>query len=270
MSAREEYKSFMTEPKVEMEASPKLSLAPISAIHIAQTPQLITKMPKSIFITGGSGYIGSTLITHAIASGYTVTALSRTPTSDTKLLSLGATPIRGDLTTHSILTAQAMLADIVISIADSIASDYSISKAERLRINNAANDALAEGLEGSGNPLILTGGSLYAAALPDGGLTDESSSGWPDGHWAAFDLGGVQQRYIDMGVRVCQVRLAPYVYGRGGSGVGLFMKMWTKGGAGMTVDGGSKYTTTVHVDDVVRLYLLVAEKGRMGEICESE
>lgn len=225
-------------------------------------------MGKTIFMTGGSGYIGSTLITAALSHGYTITALSRTPASDSTLLSLGATPIRGSLTTLPILTAQAALADIVISIADSIASDYSISKAERFRINNAANDALAEGLKGSGKPLILTGGSLHAAADPEGGETDETSPGWPEGHWAAFDLGGIQQRYIDMGVRVCQVRLAPYVYGRGGSGIGLFMKMWAKAGQGMVVDGGGKYTTMVQVDDAVGLYLLVAEKGRAGEACE--
>lgn len=232
------------------------------------SPDHFSAMGRSLFVTGGSGYIGRTLIAHALDNGHTVTALSRTPTSDTVLSFLGATPVRGSLTTLSILTAQAAHADVVVSIADSISSDFSISTSERFRINDAANDALAEGLRGTGKALVLTGGSLRAAALPDGGLTDESSPGWPEGHWAAFDLGGIQQRWINMGVRVCQVRLAPYVYGRGGSGVGLFMKMWAKGGAGMTVDGGEKRTTTVHVDDAVALYLLVAEKGRAGESCE--
>ncbi|KAF3036854.1 hypothetical protein E8E12_008093 [Didymella heteroderae] len=222
-------------------------------------------MGKAIFITGGSGYIGRTLIALALSRGYTVTALSRTPSSDTTLSSLGARPIRGDLSTLSILTERAAQADIVISIADALASDHSMSRTERFRINDAANNALAEGLKGTGKALVLTGGSLHAAALPNHELTDESSPGWPEGHWAAFNLGGIQQRWLDMGVRVCQVRLAPYVYGRGGSGVGLFMKMWAQAGQGMVVDGGAMCTTTVHVDDAVRLYLLVAEKGRKGE-----
>lgn len=225
-------------------------------------------MTKSIFITGGSGYIGSTIISHAIASGYTVTALSRTPTSDTKLVSLGATPVRGDLETLSVLTEQAAKADIVISIADAIASNYSLSKSERFRINNAANDALAEGLKGSGKALILTGGSLHAAPDAEGKETDETSPGWPADHWAAFNLGHIKQEYVDMGIRVCQIRLAPYVYGRGGSGVGLFMGMWSKQGEGMVVNGGEMRTAAVNVDDACRLYLLVAEKGRAGEICK--
>lgn len=225
-------------------------------------------MGKTIFITGGSGYIGRTLIALALTRGYTVTALSRSPSSDNLLASLGATPIRGDLTTLSILTSSAAVSDVVISIADALASDFSLPRSERFRINDAANAALAQGLAGTGKPLVLTGGSLYAAALPDHVFTDETSPGWPEGHWAAFDLGGVKQRWLDMGVRVCQMRLAPYVYGRGGSGVGLFMKMWAQAGQGMVVDGGAMWTTTVHVDDAVELYLLVAEKGRAGQRCE--
>lgn len=235
---------------------------------LLQNPSILFMMTKSIFITGGSGYIGSTIISHAIASGYTVTALSRTPTSDTKLVSLGATPVRGDLETLSVLTEQAAKADIVISIADAIASNYSLSKSERFRINNAANDALAEGLKGSGKALILTGGSLHAAPDAEGKETDETSPGWPADHWAAFNLGHIKQEYVDMGIRVCQIRLAPYVYGRGGSGVGLFMGMWSKQGEGMVVNGGEMRTAAVNVDDACRLYLLVAEKGRAGEICK--
>ncbi|KZM22238.1 uncharacterized protein EKO05_0011346 [Ascochyta rabiei] len=223
-------------------------------------------MSQSLFITGGSGYIGSTLISHAAASGYTITALSRTPESDAKLSSLGAVPIRGDLSTLDVLTREASRADVVISIADSLASDYSISKEERFRVNDAANDALAQGLEGSGKPLLLTGGSLSAAADPEGRETDETSPKWPVDHWLHLDREEPTKRYVGMGVRVCHIRLAPYVYGRGGSGVKLFMGMWNQAGAGMKVDGGAKRTTAVHVDDAVRLYLLVAEKGGAGEM----
>jgi hypothetical protein len=46
------------------------------------------------------------------------------------------------------------------------------------------------------------------------------------------------------------------------------MGMWSKQGEGMVIDGGGMRTTAVSVDDACRLYLLVAEKGRAGEICE--
>lgn len=61
---------------------------------------------KTIFITGGSGYIGSTVIEFAIRDGYEVIALSRAESSDDHLKRLGAIPIRGDLSTHDVLTRQ--------------------------------------------------------------------------------------------------------------------------------------------------------------------
>lgn len=74
-------------------------------------------MPTN-FITGASGYTSSVLTEFEV--GHTVHALSRTPQSDAHLSSLGATPIRGTLTTHDVLTREAARADITINIADSI------------------------------------------------------------------------------------------------------------------------------------------------------
>ncbi|KAF2472281.1 putative NAD dependent epimerase/dehydratase [Lindgomyces ingoldianus] len=222
---------------------------------------------KKIFITGASGYIGSVITQQAITSGYTVHALSRSSPSDSKLSSLGATPIRGDLSTHDILTREAAAADIVISLADALAGNFgTMTMEERVRINNGALTALAEGLKGTGKPLVVTSGSLAVAADPEGKETNESSPPWSDSPFStgsedhAFGLGK------ELGIRICAIRLAPYVYGRGGSGVKLFMGMAAAAGSVFYVDSGSVRITTVHVDDAARLYLLVAEKGRAGEV----
>lgn len=233
-------------------------------------------MPQqTIFITGASGYIGSLVAKHAISRGYTVRALSRTSSSDTKLSSLGAVPIRGDLTSHSLLTHEASSADMVLSLADSLAGSYGkITQEERFKVNNAAISALAKGLEGSGKALVVTSGSLYSAADPQGKETDEASPGWPGGYFGTDAHGtalGEGSEHValaakEKGVRVCVVRLAPWVYGRGGSGVKLFMQGGVAAGEMIYVGDGAARTTTVHVDDAARLFLLVAEKGRAGEV----
>ena len=222
-------------------------------------------MSKVIFITGGSGYIGSVIIEYAIEQGYTVNALSRSESSDTKLSTLGANPVRGDIKSLDVLTREASKADIVINMADAIASNYSISQDERWATNFAANDALAEGVKGTSKPLLITSGALAAQPHPDDEETDESSPGWPEGHIYARGFESNRQRYLDQGIHVCYVRLAPYVYGRAGSGVRLFMDMWGPCGAGVSVDPGTALTTSVHVEDAARLYLLIGEKGRAGE-----
>jgi uncharacterized protein YbjT (DUF2867 family) len=124
---------------------------------------------KSLFITGGSGYIGSQVISTFLSAGYTVTALSRSDESAAHLRSLGATPVSGDLKSHDVLTAEAAKADVVVAIADAIAREFGkMLPAERFAINNAATKALAEGLKGSGKPLILTSGTAYAKTDPNG------------------------------------------------------------------------------------------------------
>jgi nucleoside-diphosphate-sugar epimerase len=64
---------------------------------------------KTLFITGGSGYIGSQVISTFLSAGYTVTALARSDESAAHLRSLGATPVSGDLKTLSVLTLRLLM-----------------------------------------------------------------------------------------------------------------------------------------------------------------
>ncbi|KAF2833604.1 NAD dependent epimerase/dehydratase [Ophiobolus disseminans] len=220
---------------------------------------------STIFITGASGYIGTVLTTLALAQGHTVTALSRSTTSDAKLSSLGAIPVRGDITTLDVLTREAAKANITINIADAIAGNFNISDTDRKETNNAALLALAQGIQGTTKKLVLTSGTLHAGAHPNGAETNEDSPAWPDAPFGA----GLESLYPDLkarGLNVNVVRLGPWVYGRGGSGVKLFMSGAAQTGVLGYVGDGAKRTTTIHVDDAARLYLLVATKAPGGEI----
>ncbi|GJN75302.1 hypothetical protein PLICBS_009400 [Purpureocillium lilacinum] len=226
--------------------------------------------PKRIFLTGGSGYVGAV----ALAAGHSVRALSRSERSDAKLQALGAVPVRGDLTTLDVLRAESAAADAVIHLATAYVLGGPGTYDDVLPVDVAALDALAEGLAGTDRPLVTTAGTLLAAADPAGGETDEASPedasplntrGKHEKHALALATEGVKSSGSGGGngrtVRVSSVRLAPWVYGRGGSGVGLFLNAAAKAGCATTVDGGTNRTTTVHVDDAARLYLLAAGAG---------
>jgi len=229
---------------------------------------------KRIFMTGATGYLGQVLTEFAIAEGYTVRGLSRTEANDSKLTQLGATPVRGDLETFDVLRSESAQADIVMHLADALLGmGFDTPYDKVLAIDAAAVDAMVTGLKEASSPgsteqktLITTSGTMMAAPDPAGGETDEDAPVMlesPITRYKAWDHAKAVAEVA--GVRALCVRLAPFVYGRGGSGVKMFMEGAAAAGAATYVDGGSTRTTTVHVDDAARLYLLVAQKGRAGK-----
>lgn len=221
---------------------------------------------ERIFMTGASGYIGSRIATFAIAEGYDVYGLSRSESSDAKMRALGVVPVRGDLHSLDVLRRESAQAQAVIHLADSFTGDAGDAYQEVVRTDNAAVDAMGEPLQGTGKPLIVTSGTLVVAADPHGAETTEASPLWENplndrirSEQYALQLG-------EKGVKVCVVRLAPFVYGRGGSGVRLFMQLAVNHGEVIRIGDGTNRTSVVHVDDAARLYLLLLKKGHAGDI----
>lgn len=74
-----------------------------------------------ILITGGAGYLGSTLAEHLIGAGHTVTVLDNLMYKQTSLLHLFKQPkfnfILGDVRDRELLVEQVGLADVVIPLA---------------------------------------------------------------------------------------------------------------------------------------------------------
>ncbi|KND93442.1 Uncharacterized protein TOPH_01675 [Tolypocladium ophioglossoides CBS 100239] len=225
----------------------------------------MTAPKQRIFMTGANGYIGSVITELATADGYAVHGLSRSEASDAKLQSLGAVPVRGDLTSLDVLRKESAEADIVIHLATA----YTIGEGTYdavLPVDNAAVDAIADSLAGTGKPLVVTSGTLTTGADPTGAETTEASPPDPSPINSRGKAEAHALALAARGIRVTSVRLAPYVYGRAGSGVKLFMGMSAKAGSVTRVAGGTNRTTTVHVDDAARLYLLAAQQGKPGDV----
>ncbi|KAL4893211.1 hypothetical protein BDV59DRAFT_178647 [Aspergillus ambiguus] len=138
--------------------------------------------------------------------------------------------------------------------------------AEVVRIDTGAVNAIGEGLRGSGKPLVTTSGSLVVAADPRGQETDETS---PLCEHPLNERIKCEQHALTLcnkGISVSVIRLPPWVYGRGGSGVRLFMTIFSKMGEVFYVDQGTANTSVVHVDDAAKLYFLAAHKAQTGDV----
>ncbi|KAK7455662.1 hypothetical protein CaCOL14_012740 [Colletotrichum acutatum] len=225
----------------------------------SQTPR------KRIFLTGASGYVGSVITELAVKDGFEIHGLSRNEASDSKLRNLGAIPTRGDLTSLDVLRHESKAADIIIHLATAYV--FGGEPYETFRpIDTAAVDAIADALAGTVKPLVVTSGTLCVAADPTGAETTEASPADPEPINTRILTELHSLGLAKRGIRVMSIRLAPYVYGRGGSGVAQFMGIAAQTGGVTIVDGGKNRTTNAHVDDAARLFLLAAEKGRTGEV----
>ncbi|KAF4634195.1 hypothetical protein G7Y89_g3904 [Cudoniella acicularis] len=227
----------------------------------------IYEVNMHFFITGVTGYVGSVCAEKALAEGHTVHGLSRTEAGDAKLKALGVIPIRGDLSTFDILEQESAKADVVFHCAFN--HDFAnTSYDDILRADCDAVNALAKGLKGSGKPLIVSSGSGAKAPDPNGGETDENSP--VDENFPLKGRLAVEEYAMEKnkdGIRVSIIRLAPFVYGRGGS---TFLP-WLIAKAhaareSLYIGDGSTHVTAVHVDDAATLYLAVAKHAAQGGI----
>lgn len=219
-----------------------------------------------LFISGATGFIGSVVTEMAIAEGHAVRGLSRSEEGDAKLTALGAVPVRGDLTTLDVLSAESARADAVLQLA--FIHDWSMDFKEVLRIDRLAMDALSKPLHGTGKPFVISSGTAGVEPDPAGGETTEETTASATHPLSDRKLSEEHALSMaDENVRVSAIRLAPYVYGRGG-GIGfvtMLMRAAAKAGESLYIGDGQLRTSTVHVDDAAALYLLAAKGGKAGE-----
>jgi nucleoside-diphosphate-sugar epimerase len=212
-----------------------------------------------VFITGGTGYVGSVLVEKLVASGHEVRALARSDTSSAALADAGAHPARGELADVALLRTEASTADAVIHAA----VDYSMTP-ESQAVELAAVAALTEGAgsQSAGRPVVYTSTGLVYGFDPDQDRSEDAEL--PE--VSAQPVKSAAERIVlgTPGITPIVVR-AGLVYGRGGSGLvtGLIDSA-TRTGMATYIGDGSNSWSPVHVDDLAALYLAAVEKPAPG------
>ncbi|KAL4803789.1 hypothetical protein BDV18DRAFT_162795 [Aspergillus unguis] len=221
---------------------------------------------QKVFITGATGFIGRVVTELAVKEGYAVRGLSRRGEGDKLLESLGATPVRGDLTNTALLTEESKNADIVLHLA--FDHDFSKPFEQLVNLEIASVSALAKGLEGTGKALVVTNGTTSVAPDPNGGETDETAPSGP----VSFGNRDIAEKhalsFVETGVRVVSIRLPQYVYGRGNNTgfAAQLIKLAIASGEAVYIGDGEYCFSDAYVDDAAQLYLLAAKHAKAGEI----
>ncbi|MEV5207427.1 SDR family oxidoreductase [Micromonospora sp. NPDC053740] len=218
-----------------------------------------------VFVTGASGHLGSAVVPELLSAGHQVVGLARSDTSAAAIEKLGAQAHRGDLSDLDVLRDEAAAADGVIHLA--FRHDLMINGdlAGAARADLDALTALADGLAGSGKPLVGTGGT---AMLVIGGIV-----GRPGTERDTFPSGGYRidaENFVaglaSRGVRSSIVRLAPTVHSsldHYGFITAIIAAARRKGYAAYVGDGSNRWPA-VHTLDAAVLYRLALEKAPAG------
>ena len=207
-----------------------------------------------VFLTGGTGLVGSALLSALLADGHTVHALARSDSSAQALEAAGATVVRGSVEDAGLLAEAARTADgFVHTAAGADGKD-----ADR---DAALLDAVLPALAGSNKPYVHTSGVWVHGA----GTIDEDTPFAPPALTAwRLPLDARVRAAADDGVR--SVVIAPgIVYGRG-LGLPTVVKDGprTDDGALLLPGSGEQRWTTVHTEDLARLYVAALTEAAPG------
>lgn len=210
-----------------------------------------------VFLTGGTGLIGSAVLAELVSAGHSVLALARSDASARAIDAAGGTALPGDLTDLAALRAGAAEADGVIHLAFGNDLSRPGAFARAVAEDGAALRALGETLEGTDRPLVTVSGT---PAVPGRASTEDDPSP-SDG-----PVGGRSRSVAavlalaPLGVRAAAVRMPRTVHhhGRGGF-AGLLTERARRNGVVDYPRDGTQRWPAVHALDAAVLFRLALE-----------
>ncbi|MFB7530538.1 SDR family oxidoreductase [Streptomyces sp. NPDC056178] len=215
-----------------------------------------------VFVTGGTGLIGSAVVTELLGNGHTVLALARSDASAQAAEAAGAEPLRGGLADPDVLRSGAAQADGVIHLA--FGNDFSSPEALARNVveETAALTTLGEELVGSDRPLVTVSGTPWvpgrASTEADPVSTDGPVGGRSRTVTAVLGL-------ASRGVRSTSVRMPRTVHHEGTGGfAGLLTNIARQSRISGYPGDGTQRWPAVHALDAAVLFRLALEQAEAG------
>ncbi|WP_433674561.1 SDR family oxidoreductase [Microbacterium gorillae] len=216
----------------------------------------------NVFVTGGTGLVGSAVVSELVAHGHAVTALARSDASVRAAEAAGATAVRGDLADLDLLRREADHAEGVIHLA--FRNDFSSQQAlaEAVAEEAAALDALGTTLVGTDRPLVTVAGTPLVPGRASQ-ETDPLNVEGPTGG-RALAVNAVLD-LASRGVRSSAIRLPRTVHRDGTGGfAGILTEAARRAGAATYPGDGMQRWPAVHALDAAVLFRLALENAPAG------
>jgi nucleoside-diphosphate-sugar epimerase len=212
-----------------------------------------------VFVTGGTGTIGSAVVAELLNNDHTVLALARSDNSARTLKNVGAEVLRGGLADLNSLRNGVARTDGVISLA--FGRDYSSQDALAAAIaeESAAMATMGEALIGSERPIVAVSGTPWVPGRASTEADPMPTEGPVAGRGRSVNT---LLALASRGVRAMAVRMPRTVHHRGEGGfAGLLTDAARNSGvAGYPGDGTQRWPA-VHALDAAVLFRLVLESA---------
>jgi dihydroflavonol-4-reductase len=221
-----------------------------------------------VLVTGGTGFLGSQIVTALIRRGDAVRVLRRASSSLVALEGLDVEHVIGDILDTEAVERAAARCDVVFHVA-ALSSYWRARRADVYRNNVEGTRAVMDACLDAGVRRVVHTSSVAAIGLrPDGAPADETTSfdalsstfAYADSkHRAELEV----RRAVDRGLDAVMVNPA-IVIGAGDHYMisGSMIVEFARGHVPATPPGGA---CMVDVDAVVQGHLAAAERGRTGE-----
>ncbi len=215
-----------------------------------------------VFVTGGTGTIGSAVVAELLGNGHTVLALARSDDSAKLVEDAGAEALRGRLTDLDVLRAGVAQSDGVISLAFSPNYSTTDGLEQAIAEEAAALATLGEALIGSDRPIVTVSGTPWVPGRASTEADPLPTKGPVGGR------GRSVMTLLDRasrGVRSMAVRMPRTVHNEGKGGfAGLLTDAARRTGvAGYPGDGTQRWPA-VHALDAAVLFRLALESAPAG------
>ena len=225
-------------------------------------------MQASVFVTGGSGFVGRALIQELTTRGVKVRALARSDKAIDTVRALGATAVRGDLADSAAMHAGMADCAGVIHAAAKVEDWGRRAEFQSVTIDgtrNALSAARAAGVPRFvhiGTEAVLAGGKPIIRA-------DETTPypPVPNGLYP-WSKGQAERDVIAANTpSLATISVRPrFIWGRGDTTLLPQLTAAMRKGNWAWFGGGTHLMSTCHIRNVVEGTLLALEKGRGGEI----